>query len=204
MSGNQQVNQRIQGTYKDGNYSEFELDGTLLAKGNATTWTDFSVSANQAKKGANDKPDDDYTNLGLLFPQNNQSETISIISQMPHQKKMDSPIHLHIHYIQSGATQPIFVAQVRGYNNGTAVPSFSTIKTSDVGGSKGLFAYTSGSIMQIATFPVIEMTGETVSRNFDIIIYRETGDGLSGDCLVKFIDIHYEIDTLGSRTEFVK
>lgn len=44
---------------------------------------------------------------------------------------------------------------------------------------------------------------DTVSSVMDIKIYRDD-DIVTGDVLVKEFDIHYEINTPGSREEFTK
>lgn len=188
----------------DGGTTSFESDGTMHMEGDATVWDDISFPVTSVKRGATDKPDYDYTNIGLLFPQNDTAEKIYFTAQMSHRKKMNSPVHLHIHYIQSSATQPVFVAQYKSYDNGDAVPgAWTTIKTNDTGGKQGIFSYTSGSMLQIASFPEIVITDEGVSRNIDVILYRDD-NVVTGDVLVKFVDMHFEMDTLGSRQEFVK
>lgn len=179
------------------------LDSGLLAN---VRYTDFSVPATQAKLGVLDKPDFDYVNLGLLFPQNNTAEQVSIIMQMLHEKKLNSQIFLHVHYVQAVAAQPTFTAQYKYYNsNGVAVPgAFTTINTSDVGGSKGIYPYTSGSIMQYASFPPINApANESLSSHFEFKLYRNDND-VTGDVLLKFIDIHIIKDADGSREEFIK
>ena len=193
------------GDVSGGNYTEFETDGSKILNGNATTWTDFATAATSTKQGATSKPDFDYTNLGLLFPQNDTGEIVYLIYQMDHRKKMDSDIRFHLHYIQTSATQPTFTIQYKFYNNGGTVPgSWTTLNTSDPGGDKGLLSYSSGSMMQIAEFPAITPpTSETVSANLDVKLYRNDND-LAGDCLVKYIDFHYEIDSDGSRQEYSK
>jgi hypothetical protein len=111
-------------------------------------WDDKSFPATLTKLGSNDKPGFDFTELGLLFPQNDTSEKVYIVDQMLHAKKFGSPIDLHLHYIQTTSDLPIFKAEYRFYNNGDAVPAtWTTISTED-GGVK--FPYTSGSIMQIS------------------------------------------------------
>ena len=93
-------------------------------------WTDFSTPSTVAKRGALTKPDFDYTNIGLLFPQNDPSEIVYLIAQMDHRKEYDTPLKLHIHYIQSSTLVPKFVCEYRFYNNGQTVPvSWTTIDT---------------------------------------------------------------------------
>ena len=54
----------------------------VLQSGNATTWDDFSVPLTRDKQGQSSKPDYDFTNLGLLFPQNDTAEIVYLVMQM--------------------------------------------------------------------------------------------------------------------------
>ena len=186
-----------------GNYTDILADGTIRLNGTAKTWTDFSVPLTRDKQGQSSKPDYDFTNLGLLFPENDESEIVYINLQMLHQKALQSAIEIHVHYIQSSADQPIFELQYKFYNNSAAVPgSWTTIDTHLV---KGKYTYTSGSILQKGIFPSIAApANETLSANIDIKLYRQTGDGVAGDILTKYIDIHFQIDSLGSAQEYIK
>ncbi len=176
---------------------------TLLMSGDAATWDDFSVPLTRDKQGQSAKPDYDFTNLGLLFPQNDDTEIVYLVFQMSHSKKMDSQISFHIHYIQSGATQPTFKIDYKFYLNGATVPgSWTTLSTAD--GSKGVLPYTAGDMMQKAIFPYITPpTNETVSANIDIKFYRDDND-VAGDVLGKYIDFHFSKDMTGSRLELTK
>lgn len=164
-----------------------------------TTWDDLTVPFTQSKQGSNLKPDFDYTNLGLLFPNNDATEIVDIIVQFPHNRKSQSSIRPHIHFIQSSATQPVFKMAYRWYNNGDAVPSFTTITASSF-----VYTYTSGSILQIVSFPEIDgnkLNG--LSSMMDIKIWRDDAV-VSGDVLVKEFDIHYQLDGDGSQYEYLK
>ena len=169
----------------------------------AIRWTDLPISASQTKLGANLKPDFDFTNVGLLFPQNDATEKIYSVIQMPHQKKMNTPLDFHVHFVQSSALLPIFKANIRFFNNGAVIPSYSTISTAD--GSGPVFSYPgSGSILQKINFPLIQPPdNETLSANIDIIFWRED-NVVAGDVLVKYIDFHYQKDSQGSRLESMK
>lgn len=175
-----------------------ELD---LGRLKNTRWDDLSVSASTTKIGSNLKPDYDYTNLGLLFPQNNTSEKVYLTFQMSHKKKLNTPVRLHIHFIQNSLAIPVFGCTYRFYNNGSLVPSFSSeIETTGI----LPFAWESGNLLNIIKFPEINApTNEGLSSNLDVILYRKDNT-VSGDVLVKYIDLHYEIDTDGSNEEFIK
>lgn len=168
----------------------------------SSQWTDKSFAATRLRQGALLKPDFDYTNLGLLFPQNDTTEQVFIVDQMLHQKKLDTDLHLHVHFVQTSALMPIFEAQYRTYNNGGTIPGFTTIDTS---ANSPAFTYPgSGSIMQIIGFPTLSMPSpESVSACLDIIFYRND-NVVTGDVIVKYIDYHYEIDAAGSRQEYIK
>lgn len=177
----------------------FELDKGQLAK---PRWTDKSFPATESKLGVLNKPDFDFVNLGLLFPQNDTAEKVYILDQMLHEKKLDTPLRLHIHFLQDSANIPNFVCEYRYYNNGGAIPAFTTIKTDD--GAGPVFTYTAGSIIQLIRFPEIPApASEDLSAVLDLIIYRDDNI-IAGDVLTKYIDYHYQKDTDGSREEIVK
>lgn len=188
------------GKLGEGNYSEFENDGTLLFRGDATTWDDLRSPFTLVRRGALNKPDFDYTNLGLLFPQDDASEKIYLIMQLPHSLKLGSNIYPHIHWIQSQADFPIWKLDYRWYNQGNSPPSFTTLST-----NTGIVEYPgSGSISQYSAFAAIDGSGITaLSSIFEAIIYRDD-DVVSGDVLGKEFDFHYEKDSTGSRQELTK
>ena len=68
-----------------------------------TVWDDMRAPFTQTKRGALDKPDFDYTNVGLLFPQSNVAEIVYIIFQLPHNYKLGTSIYPHIH------RQPMYI-----------------------------------------------------------------------------------------------
>lgn len=165
-------------------------------------WTDKSFSADRTRLGANLKPDFDFTNLGLLFPQNDASERVYILDQMLHQKKLGTGIKLHVHFVQDEVPLPNFKCDYRFYRNGQPIPGFTTIQTDD--GSGPGFSYTGTPLVNIVPFPEIPPpSGETVSSILDLILYRDD-NRVTGDVLVKYIDYHFQVDGSGSRQEFAK
>jgi hypothetical protein len=175
------------------------FDSGILAK---PRWTDKSFPATQAKLGILNKPDFDFVNLGLLFPENDTSEKVYILDQMWHIKKLGTSLRLHIHFVQNSVNVPKFVCEYRFYNNGETIPGWTTIDTDS--GPGLVFTYTSGSIVNLARFPDIPSpSGENVSAILDLIIYRNDSN-VTGDVLVKYIDYHFQVDSDGSRQEFVK
>jgi len=191
------------GDYSGGDYMGIATDGQYRAYGGAAQWDDLKFPATTLRQGATTKPDFDATNLGLLFPQNDATEIVYIIAQIPHEWKLESAISPHIHFVQDfdhTVTTPVFKMDYRWYKNGAdPTGSFTTITASTF-----VFTYTSGSILQIVSFPDISATGiDTVSSVLDIKLYRDD-NVVTGDILVKEFDIHYQIDSFGSDTEFTK
>lgn len=189
-----------------GNYSEFQEDtGFIRGYGSGVAWDDLRFQFTSQQRGfvvTDFKPDFDETNIGYLFPQNDETEISYTIAQMPHDWVTGTDVHPHIHYIQDEATPAVFKMDYRWYPIGGQVPSFTTVQTS------GILAtpYVSGTIHQLTTFPWITPPANVsgVSSIIDIKIYRATGDGVTGDVLAKEFDIHYQKDSFGSRQEYVR
>jgi hypothetical protein len=168
--------------------------------GTGTVFDDLMVQMTQGLQGANAKPDFDNTNVGLLFPNNNSTERVYLNVQLPHNWKEGSTIYPHVHWHQSAATTPVFQMDYRWANIGAAAGSWTTAYTM----STKAATYTSGTIHQISSNAAgIDGTGKTMSSILQIKLYRNDS-AYQGDCLVTSFDIHYEIDSLGSNTEYGK
>jgi len=163
-------------------------------------WDDLKAPASTIRQGATLKPDYSTAENGLLFPQNDDTEIAYIVLQFPHERKNGSDIKPHVHFIQDSADIPVFKIDYRWYKNGDTVPAtWTTLSTSSL-----VFTYTSGNMLQIAAFPDIDGSSvDTVSSILDIKLYRDD-NVVTGDVLLKEFDVHYQIDQMGSRTEYVK
>ena len=161
---------------------------------------DIRFVLSQDKQGQSSKPDFDFVNMGLLFPQDDATEIAYLIRQLPHALFMATAFQPHIHYVQDEAEVPVWKFDYRINING-ADPggSFTTLTSNGAA-----FTYTSGSILQIATFPEIAaLPAMTVSAFFEGRLYRDD-DVVSGDVLAKGFDLHAQFDALGSVEEYVK
>lgn len=167
---------------------------------NELRWEDLRFPSSRIRQGASQKPDFDTTNVGLLFPQNDNTEIAYINAQIPHAYKLESELRPHLHYVQDEAEEPVFKIDYRWYKNGSdPTGSFTTLTASSFA-----FSYTSGSILQIVSFPAISGSGiDTVSSMLDIKLYRDD-NVVSGDVLLKEFDMHYQIDDRGSQDELTK
>lgn len=170
------------------------------AHGTQYRWTDLKFPLTRDKQGQSSKPDYDFTNMGLLFPQNDATEIVYLITQFPHEG-MNSELKPHIHFVQSVAQQPTFKMDYRIFENGDndAYKAFGTLTASTFA-----FTWTSGDLLQIAAFPSIDISALTeISWMMDIKLYRDDNT-VTGDVLGKQFDIHYQMDDWGSRQEFIK
>ena len=184
----------------DTNYTEFESDGSMLMVGNATVFDDLVVPLTSSKVGVNSKPDFDETNIGYLFPQNDTSEILYMIVQLPHRWKEGSDVFPHVHYQRTSAGKPTFKIDYSWFSVGDATSAPGTTLTLDT----EVVTYSSGSIHQInKSASGISGTGKTISSILLIKLYRDDNT-VTGDVLTYQFDIHFEIDRLGSRQEYTK
>jgi len=175
------------------------VDDIQIASTTIPRWDDLFFPLSQSKLGANLKPDFDFTNNGLLFPRNDTSEYVLFTVQMPHSWLVGSAIYPHLHYIQNANTQPVFTLQYRWTNIGAVESGTWTTITLNTNTQ----TYTSGNLHQVLKGTSIDGTGKTISSILDIKLYRNDNVYV-GDLLAKQFDIHYQVDSFGSRQEYVK
>ena len=172
--------------------------------GGTTVWDDIRAPFTQTKRGALDKPDFDYTNIGLLFPQNDAAEIVYIIFQIPHNYKLGTSIYPHIHWQQMNANNVVWKMQYKWFNPGGLVPGGFTAATA----TTRRYTWAAGNLHQYDGWAAISGAGITeISSIFLVKVFRDdnvdAGAG-GGDALAFEFDIHYEIDTIGSKSEFIK
>lgn len=173
-------------------------------------WDDLRFTFTTQQRGfiiTDFKPDFDETNVGLLFPRNDDSEIVYIIAQFPHDWAHTN-IKPHLHWQQMNSNTIVWKMDYKWFDNNSAVPAgFTTLSVSG-----GTFSYTSGNLAQISSFDEIDATDIKGSSSIMLIkIYRDddvaggTGTG-SNDVLAWEFDIHYQRkrpqDGLGTYFEF--
>jgi hypothetical protein len=163
-------------------------------------FNDIVFELTPSRIGSNDKPDYDYTNVGLLFPQNNVNEIAYFTIQLPHSWKVGTTIYPHIHIQQAADQQATFRMEYKWYDIGDAIPaSWSTYDLDTYA-----IEYTSGTISNIILgADGIDGAGQTISSILKIKLFR-TDNVYTGDMLADQFDIHIEIDGFGSQEEYIK
>ena len=183
-------------------YAQIDSGGTITLAGSATVWDDLRVPLTQTKLGANLKPDFDETNVGYLFPQNDPTEILYTVVQMPHDWKLGSTIFPHVHWVQGMSSSAIFNIDYKWVKlAGSTTGAFTTFAMASTD-----FAWSSGTTMQQISTNTAGLSGSSISTLSSIIalkLYRQD-NAYPGDALTYEFDIHYEIDSLGSNSEYSK
>jgi len=156
---------------------------------------DLRFPATLAKQGANSKPLFDYNEIALIFPENDETHVAHYIAQLPHAYKPGSNVKPHVHLRLTKAGTPKFVMLYKWYNaNGGGVPDVwqeIVLERSTAVWSEGII-----SSMIYALTP-IDGTGKIESSIMLIKLYRQTGDGYSGNVLVDEFDVHFVAEKFG-------
>lgn len=174
-------------------------------------WDDRSAGVHAANIDvASGRIDYDYADLGIGFQTNARypNEPLASIVQMTHTWLEGSDIEPHVHWLQSASGTPNILLEYRVYNNGEAPGAFTLVVPDNL-----VFAYTSGTILQISGFPTIDMSGKRISAFIDFKLYRDSlntsglfagADAYPNVWIVKEFDFHFRKDAAGSIKEFSK
>jgi hypothetical protein len=192
------------------NYTAFEVDGTMVMNGNATVFDDIlgditgvktvgtDVSANSNENTL------DYTNTAQL------TDYAYFNYQMSHKWKAGSIIYPHIHWEQNQNITPNWLFQYRWQITGQS----KTTAWTNYKATTNAFTYSSGTLNQISYGSgITPPAGYALSDILEVRLIRDTAnssgvfsdvDAYAGTVSITSADVHYEIDTLGSRTEYSK
>jgi hypothetical protein len=164
-----------------------------------STFDDLVFEMTPGRLGALTKPDWDATNIGFLFPENDATEIVYIVAQIPHKYRLGTVIYPHVHCQQASNQQAVMKMDYKWFNIGDAIPVGWTTYT------MGTYAvtYSSGTIHQVLKGTGIAGTGMGMSSLMVIKLYRDD-NVYTGDLLVQQFDIHVEADMPGSREEYSK
>lgn len=188
------------------NRTKIETDGSLAFEGDSTTWEDIQTSLiGRRLYSSAGSIDYDYTENAIVFSDDGDITSINDVVtwniQYPHKAKVDGSLNTHIHWEQTSTDTITWTLEYRIQSNNDAKTTAWTqvIVDSDDG---NVFTYTSGTLNQITKIVDVDMTGASISSVVQFKLTRSDSNG--GTVLATFVDSHYEIDTIGSRAEFVK
>ena len=171
-----------------------------------TTWDDLRVSANAVRiQGVLNVPDWDNIGGGDLYALAFSSETMEQVFftvQMPHSWREGTDLHPHVHWMpeNDGAGDVRWGFEYEWVNIGDAYVSSTLLYSLDPAERTTLEH-------QLADFGDIDGTGKMFSSMLICRLFRDAAhedDDYASDAYMLEFDFHYEIDSLGSRQEYVK
>lgn len=186
------------------NYTEVEADGTIHLVGTATVFDDLRVSINATKSPAVNAPTWTAYKSGEILAFADEAvneEYVTFTVQMPHGWKEGSDITPHVHWVPStDDAADLYVKWGLTYswaNINDDFPAESTV----YGTSEAINNEADKHVMTNMT--AISGTGKTISSMLICKLFRNSSDAADTydhDAYLLEFDIHYEIDTMGSRT----
>jgi hypothetical protein len=194
-----------------------EADGTVRLDGDATVWDDLMVYPDATSRGSNNPPT--FTLLKSSASQgvwiwgfsNSTEQEVFFTVQIPHKYKQGSDLHPHVHWTTfDGNSAPTRTNVVWGLEY-TVVKIGGTFgTTSTITGNTvipGIASVSGTSQHLITSLGTISGTNLEISTVLVCRLFRKVADAsdtYSSSAGLLGFDIHYEIDTEGSREEYVK
>ena len=179
-------------------------DGTVRLLGEAADWDDYEFPISNLRiNPVTSRPDFDFDEVEYLFD-DNSTETVVGNGHLPHRWLIGSDLKPHIHWAQESSGEVTWQLEYKLWNNGDSEPSgFTTLQSNGP-----VFSYVSGSISQITALPSIDASLiDDVSPNLKVRVSRLGASGTDtyvGDARFWKFDIHYQVDSFGSREEYLK
>ena len=204
------------GNVTGGNYTQFESDGTVEFVGDATVWDDIRINAGGFDKpGVSDPAPVIYYpaggGLGVSLYEFAKDDWVSFTVQMPHSYAAGENVYIHLHWTPGdyGVTESgNLVGWKIDYswaNMGDTFPAMTTVDLSDACDG-------TDHKHQVTSDVVLTGTGKEISSMLICNLRRtdtgtdDTWTGLVPGQLpmILEVDIHYPINTVGSRTRTSK
>jgi len=157
-------------------------------------WEDLRGPATIAQPGAS-APTWDSTNGGYLFAPN-LDQTLWWILQFSHYYKQGSDVIPHVHWYPTNTNtgNVLWRCEYKWTSIEAVEVAFTTLNVLDPGDGTTLKH-------QIANWATVSGAGKTISSAFTAKITRvgtDLTDNYTGDALLKFFDIHFQLDSSGS------
>ena len=190
------------GNESAGNYTSVEADGTIKYNGNATVWDDaqypFTVGSNAGTGYPTFVADSGY--YTFVIDTTGASKCIVYYNdcQLTHRWKEGSTVYPHIHYKYTTTTgTPTFGVKYRWFNRSETPGAWTWIRLTQTTGT------TDGKMEMSYNANGISGAGKTISSILQMQVYLISQTG-TGGIFGYGTDVHFEMDTNGSRTETSK
>ena len=192
--------------YGEANYTEFESNGTMVAKGSAICWEDIVLSVTSLGIGASAPDLVEINSSGIYtyaFDGLSTSEQLFGCFEVPHNYAEGTDLSPHIHWMPTTADAGDVKWCVQFYRVGTG-DTFSTtpgeICAVESTNETAWEAFTTAS-------EIIDGSDISIAEQIAFRLYRDPSDAedtYAHDAAVLTFGIHYQIDTLGSREIYTK
>jgi len=207
-AGNTRIGDGTNNTY-------IEADGSLSYEGSATRWDDLKIPVTSTKKEGTKPPSYDiFKNNGagsqgvITYKFNPDSEKeLYFTLQLPHAWKEGTAILPHVHWsvkTDVGSTSVVWGLEYTWINVGGTFGNTTIITGGTPIAPIGAVTAYEHAITSLGS---IDGTGKTLSSMMVCRIFRDStnpADDYTGDSYLFEIDFHYEIDSDGSRQEYIK
>ena len=208
------------GDITGGNNTKFEADGTIVLEGAATVWDDFLVNPDATSRGgskapvwggSSGNPFKNNSSQGVflwMFSASTEQEVYFTV-QLPHKYKVGTDIYPHVHWTTATGTPTrtnvVWGLEYTVIKIGGSFPS-TTLST---GNSiiSGIASIAGTGQHLITSLPAISGSNIDISTIIVCRLYRATADAndtFANEVGLLSMDFHYQIDTEGSRSEYIK
>ena len=200
------------GNYASGDYTAFELDGTMVAYNNATCYRDENGPLIGEKlESPSSRITIDMAEGAVVFSDTcTLADFVFINFPFNHDRVLASAFEPHLHWWKASPAIPNWLIQFRVQVNGAA----KTTAWSTVPRLSEIFTYASGTINQISSFGNLAPPAtDGLADILQVKLFRDTtnasglfagADPLTGNAIATILDVHINTNMLGSRQQYVK
>jgi hypothetical protein len=192
------------------NTTSFSTSGIQLMKGAARVWKDHLGDALSLRQSGPGVGYNTTEGTVAFITTANLSDYIYTNIQLNHDRDETSVIGPHIHWLQTENNTPNWLLQYRWNTIGQTITSgWTNLKC-----NTNIFPYVSGTLHQISESS--DITPPANSMMSDIVQFRILRDNANTSTVfvsadpstitvgILSFDVHYQLNTLGSKTEYVK
>jgi hypothetical protein len=200
------------GDIVNGNNTKIEADGTVMFEGEAEVWDDLRVSMDKGSSSASLAYSPGESSGGQIWYFRDAAglETLSFQVQLPHSYKEGTNIYPHLHWTpltsRSGNVEWNLDYTWVNFDETTPLVFPSTTTTTVV--AVGPFTARTHLITPLTTNNVgLDGTGKKVSSILICRLWRNSSnsaDTYGDDAGLLSFDFHYQINSVGSRSQFIK
>lgn len=191
------------------NFSRFEADWTLEFNGTATVWKDINMGSAQLSRPTSSQPDlvtfvdENWADTGIQTYAFAVWEKVHGSFEMQHDYKQGSDFIFHVHW--QGIAAPTGTDNVQWRLTYILMRDWTTLDAVTIIDSPDTTIATQYMAAR-SDFAAITGTNYLIGDQFLFTLERvaATWDAYAWDALIATAGLHYEIDTVGSRTTSTK